>query len=80
MQSTLTYKQWCEQLVTNPKIMGGSTVFPQSRVTVQRIAGLQNRGESQEVILEDYPFLTDNDLKFAKRYISEKELCQLHTA
>ncbi|NEO92845.1 MAG: DUF433 domain-containing protein [Moorea sp. SIO3G5] len=60
---------WVDSLVRDPKIMGGELIFPQSRLSVRRIAGRLNRGESPEFILEDYPYLSPIDLAFAQLYM-----------
>lgn len=70
------YDDWVNSLVRDPEIMGGSTVFPGTRVTVQRIAGLIKNGEATSVILEDYPFLMEQDLEFVSRYIHNRSLRQ----
>ncbi len=63
------FQAWKENLVSDPKIMGGETVFPNSRLTVRHIGLLLDRGESLEVIHEDYPYLTEEDIKFAQVYV-----------
>ncbi|NEN94555.1 MAG: DUF433 domain-containing protein [Moorea sp. SIO3I7] len=60
---------WVDSLVRDPKLMGGELIFPQSRLSVRRIAGRLNRGESPEFILEDYPYLSSIDLAFAQLYM-----------
>jgi uncharacterized protein (DUF433 family) len=71
--TTITYAEdqyidWEKTLVIDPEIMAGETVFPNSRLTVRRVASLLEKGESETVILEDYPYLNDMDLEFAKIY------------
>lgn len=43
-------------------------LFPKTRLAVRRVAGLVERGESLAAILRDYPFLTENDVRFAVMY------------
>ena len=62
------FNNWKESLVTNPAIMGGETVFPNSRLTVRHIGTMLERGESKEVIIEDYPYLSKEDMEFALIY------------
>lgn len=62
------FEKWKENLISNPSIMGGQTVFPNSRLSVHRIGKTINRGESLETIKEDYPYLSDLDFKFASLY------------
>ncbi len=63
------FNRWKNSLVTNPAIMGGETVFPNSRLTVRHIGTMLERGELKEVIQEDYPYLSDEDIEFALLYV-----------
>jgi uncharacterized protein (DUF433 family) len=63
------FEAWKARLVSNPNILGGEIVFPDSRLSVQRIGGSLMRGENLEVLREDYPYLTDEDLDFARIYV-----------
>jgi uncharacterized protein (DUF433 family) len=65
----LRFRRWKNSLVTNPGIMGGEPVFPKRRLTVRRIGEMLERGESQDVVREDYPYLTDEDLEFARLFV-----------
>lgn len=63
------FSKWKANLVSDPNIMGGETVFPNSRFTVRHIGSMLDRGESLEIIQEDYPYLTEEDIKFAQVYV-----------
>jgi uncharacterized protein (DUF433 family) len=63
------FEAWKARLVSNPNILGGEIVFPDSRLSVQRIGGSLERGESLELLREDYPYLTDEDIDFARIYV-----------
>lgn len=63
------FRRWKSQLVTSPDIMGGEPVFPKRRLTVRRVGEMLERGESTEVVLEDYPYLTGEDLEFARLFV-----------
>jgi uncharacterized protein (DUF433 family) len=63
------FEAWKVKLVNNPNILGGETVFPGSRLSVQRIGGSLERGETLEVLREDYPYLTDKDFDFARIFV-----------
>lgn len=63
------FEAWKAKLVNNPNILGGETVFPNSRLSVQRIGGSLERGETLEVLREDYPYLTDEDFAFARIFV-----------
>ena len=63
------FNRWQEGLVSNAEVKGGEMVFPNSRLSVRHLGGILERGESPEVILEDYPYLTAEDLQFASLYV-----------
>jgi uncharacterized protein (DUF433 family) len=71
--NTQTYEQWKLSLTRDPRIMGGSPCFPNTRITVNRIVDLQRRGEKRQTILEDYPPLSNRDLDFAFRYSQDPQ-------
>lgn len=64
-----TFDKWKSKLVTDSNIMGGQTVFPNSRLTVKHIGEMLQKGESKEAIKEDYPYLSELDLQFAPLYL-----------
>jgi uncharacterized protein (DUF433 family) len=59
------FDAWKKKLVIRDDILGGEPVFPESRLAVRHVGGLVERGESPEAIIEDYPYLDEQDLKFA---------------
>lgn len=63
------FRAWSRRIVQDPQIMGGAPVFPNSRLTVNRVAALLERGEDHSVVLDDYPDLTEEDLEFAPIYV-----------
>jgi uncharacterized protein (DUF433 family) len=62
------FERWKAKLVTDDKVLGGETTFPQSRLAVRQIGSMLVRGVSTEEIREDYPYLTDEDLEFARLF------------
>lgn len=62
------FEQWKEALVVRDDILGGEPVFPNSRLAVRHVGGMLNRGAPQQEVLEDYPYLTPQDLDFAVLY------------
>lgn len=62
------FTAWRQQLVTDEHILGGEPVFPRSRLAVRQIGAMLLRGASPEDIREDYPYLSDEDLDFAKLF------------
>lgn len=63
------FNQWKDTLVANPDVMSGEIVFPNSRLTVRHIGTMLERGELKEVIQEDYPYLSLEDIEFAHIYV-----------
>jgi uncharacterized protein (DUF433 family) len=62
------FERWKTRLVTDEKILGGEPVFPKSRLSVRHVGGIAARGETVRAILEDYPYLTEQDVTFAVIY------------
>ncbi len=60
---------WKEDLTSDPEIMGGAETFPNSRLTVQHIGRMLERGVDAQEILEDYPYLDRSDLEFARLFV-----------
>jgi len=63
------FRQWQQKLVENPDVMGGEAVFPNSRLTVRHVGEMIERGESPDVVLNDYPYLTSEDLEMSRMYL-----------
>lgn len=51
-----------------PGVLGGEAVFKDTRLPVRHIGAMIERGEPLEHILEDYPYLTEGDVEFARLY------------
>lgn len=63
------FLQWKERLVSHPDLMGGAVTFPNSRLTVRHVGGMLERGVATQEILEDYPYLNNTDLEFARLFV-----------
>lgn len=63
------FHAWKDTLVSNPDVMAGEIVFPRSRLTVRRIGELLEQGESPNVVLDDYPELSPQDLEFSHLFV-----------
>ncbi|MFL5437618.1 MAG: DUF433 domain-containing protein [Myxococcales bacterium] len=59
------FESWKKRLVSGEAILGGEPVFPKSRLAVRHVGGMLLRGARREDLLEDYPYLTEQDLEFA---------------
>jgi uncharacterized protein (DUF433 family) len=62
------FEMWRKKLVQRGDILGGEPVFPKSRLAVRQIGEMAQRGASFEEIVSDYPYLTKQDVEFAKRF------------
>ena len=51
-------------------VLGGDAVFKGTRLPVMHIGKAYARGETMTNLLEDYPYLTEGDIEFAKVYFS----------
>jgi uncharacterized protein (DUF433 family) len=49
-------------------VLGGEAVFECSRLPVKHVGKMVDSGESMENILEDYPYLNEDDVRFASLY------------
>ena len=50
------------------EVLGGKPVFRGTRLSVDHIGKMYGRGKSLANILEDYPYLTEQDVRFAHLY------------
>jgi uncharacterized protein (DUF433 family) len=62
------FEAWRARLVTDDRILGGEPVFPKRRLAVRNIGGQVLKGVQAAELREEYPYLKDNDLEFAKVY------------
>ncbi len=62
------FAKWKQKLVGREDILGGEPVFPESRLAVRQIGEMARRGAPVAEILADYPYLTEQDVEFAKRF------------
>jgi uncharacterized protein (DUF433 family) len=57
-----------QRITVNPEICGGKPCIRGLRFPVSRLLGLLAAGETQESILESYPYLEPEDLQEALHY------------
>ena len=60
-----------ERIVVNPKVMVGKPVIKGTRIPVDAIIRRLAEGMSVKEILEDYPNLTEEDIKAALKYAAK---------
>jgi uncharacterized protein (DUF433 family) len=49
-------------------VLGGEAVFKNTRLSVNHIGKMREGGEAIAAIIEDYPYLHQNDIEFARLY------------
>ena len=64
------FSKWKKKLVVREDILGGEPVFPKSRLAVRQIGEMARRGASVKEIVEDYPYIDEHDVEFAKQYVT----------
>lgn len=64
------FEAWRDALVTRDDILGGEPVFPGSRLAVRHVGNMLARGADAEEVREDYPYLDERDIEFARLYAS----------
>jgi uncharacterized protein (DUF433 family) len=68
---------WKEFIHSDPEILKGKPVITGTRLSVEFILGLYEKGWTEEIILENYPSLTHESLKALFAYV--KECMELET-
>lgn len=61
-------KDFMKRIVVNPKVMVGKPIIKGTRITVEAIVRRVAEGMTFDEILEDYPYITKDDIKAALLY------------
>jgi uncharacterized protein (DUF433 family) len=78
-------KKLLERITINPKIFGGKPIIRGRRLAVEHILGMLAAGDSNETILEGYPWLEPEDVQaclvYAHKVVGHEriELLQLES-
>lgn len=77
--------EWKTRIETDPDICGGRPRIKGTRLTVEFLLGLKAAGWSEQQILENYPHITDEDLRAVFAFVQalieeEKYLALPHAA
>lgn len=62
------YANGLSQIEEREGTLGGEAVFRGTRLSVRHIGKMYDAGESASAIIEDYPYLRENDIKFAQLF------------
>ncbi|MBL8314377.1 MAG: DUF433 domain-containing protein [Rubrivivax sp.] len=75
---------WRERIVTNPDILVGKPTVKGTRLSVELILGWLAQGWTIEVLLDNYPTLTRDDvlaaLAFAAEMLHDERYIAIHQA
>lgn len=64
-------KDFMKRIVVNPKVMVGKPVIKGTRITVEAIVRRVADGITFDEVLEDYPYITKDDIKAALMYTGD---------
>lgn len=62
------YAEGLNRIEEKSTILGGEAVFSGTRLSVRHIGAMYERGEPIDNILADYPYLNEDDVRFAHLY------------
>jgi uncharacterized protein (DUF433 family) len=62
---------WHDRIVVDPKVLTGKPVVRGTRISVELIVDLLAAGWSTTQILENYPHLTEGDIRACLSYASD---------
>ena len=64
----MTNEALLKRITARPEVFGGKPIIRDMRISVELILSLLAQGETQEVILEDYPDLEPDDIRACIAY------------
>jgi uncharacterized protein (DUF433 family) len=62
------YAEGLTRIEEKQGVLGGEAVFKDTRLSVKHIGKMREGGEAIADIIEDYPYLHDDDIEFARLY------------
>ena len=57
-----------KRITVRPDVFGGKPIIRDLRIAVEHVLGMLAAGETQETILQEYPFLEADDIKACLLY------------
>lgn len=67
----MTAETLINRIEINPKVLFGKPVIRGTRISVEQILGMLAGGMTTEEIIEDFPHLTERDIRAAVFYATE---------
>lgn len=60
-----------QRITSNPEVLTGKPVIAGTRLSVPFIVGLLAKGVTHEEILNEYPYITEEDIRACLAYASQ---------
>ena len=74
----MTESELLARIVVNPKIFGGKPIVRGRRLAVEHVLGMLAAGDTQQTILEGYPWLEAPDIQaclvYARRVVGHERI------
>jgi uncharacterized protein (DUF433 family) len=67
--SVRLFERGCRRVSSHPDVVGGEPVFEGTRISVRHVGERARRGEAVELLLEDFPRLTAEEVSFAALFV-----------
>jgi uncharacterized protein (DUF433 family) len=67
-QNLSAFRWGKRRIVSNPDVLGGEPVFRGTRIPIQHVASLLQKGIPEKEIAEDFPALSSRDLAYARLF------------
>jgi uncharacterized protein (DUF433 family) len=78
MENIMDEQKLLERITINSKIFGGKPIIRGRRLAVEHILGMLAAGDSQQTILQGYPWLEAEDIQaclvYARRMVSNERI------
>jgi len=74
----MTDAELLKRITVNPKIFGGKPIIRGRRLAVEHVLGMLAAGDTQEAVLENYPWLEPDDIRacliYAHRMVAHERV------
>jgi uncharacterized protein (DUF433 family) len=74
----MTDAELLKRITVNPKIFGGKPIIRGRRLAVEHVLGMLASGDTQETVLENYPWLEPDDVRaclvYAHRMVAHERV------
>ena len=74
----MTDAELLKRITVNPQIFGGKPIIRGRRLAVEHVLGMLASGDTQETVLENYPWLEPDDIRacliYAHRMVAHERV------